>query len=214
MDTLLPDERHNSARTRIVEVAIRLIEEKGLTGFRIEALCQELGYTRQNLYRYFPGKRAILDAVIIESSKTMALLVAQQLGDLDGPFDEKLIEGVMIACDFIRDNPHRVSYSGRNQPLATALFMENAEGVQQALAAYLQPIYDEAKSRGELYLNMSYDDITKWLFHLVLSEVVSTPYESRESRKQFLLKMFSPSINAKKAQINATVHDVHSSHLR
>lgn len=195
-------------------MATQLIEEAGLNNFRIETLCERLGYSRQNIYRYYANKRAILDAVIVEGARTLAIIIAEKLTDNEAPFDEQMIEGIMIACDIIRGDRQISSYSGKNLPFSAQLFMENADAVQQALLVFLEPTYIEAREKGEIYLNMSFRDITKWLFHVVLAELAFAHYESRESRKEFLLKMFSPSINAKKAQANATKDSVHPSHIR
>ncbi len=190
-----------------------MINENGLSNFRIDTLSENLGYSRQNIYRYFSNKRAILDAVIIEGSRSMAIIIAEQLADNDAPFDEQLIEGVLLACDLIRGDKQLGSYIGTNLSFAAKLFMENAEGVQKALLVFLEPILVEAKKKGELYLHVRFEDITKWLFQIVLSQLLIAEYEDRESRKQFLLKMFSSSVNAKKAKANATIDNIQMNNI-
>ena len=211
----MSSQRHSIEKKRIIEVASRLVEEQGLSHFKIDALSERLGYSRQNIYRYFPNKQAILNAMIIEGSRSMAVAISQLLADKhDAPFDEQLIEGLLTGCDMIRANKNIGSYAGENLSSGIRLFIDNAAGVRETLQVFLDPIYDEAKQRGELYLNMSYEDITRWLFQLAVAELVTFRQESRESRRDFLLKMFSPSINAKKARANATVDNVHHSHIR
>lgn len=208
-------QRHSREKRRIIDVATTLIAEQGLGHFKIEALAERLGYTRQNIYRYFPNKQAILNAVIIEGSRTMAVAIAQLQADYqEAPFDEQLIDGVLTACAMIRAEKSLGSYAGENLSAGIRLFMDNAVGVRETLQVFLEPLFEQAKQRGELYLNMSYDDITRWLFQVVVSELVVAQKESRAERKAFLLKMFSPSINAKKAGANATIDNVHSSHMR
>lgn len=208
-------QRQGREKRRIIEVASGLIEERGLGHFRMDALCERLGYTRQNIYRYFPSKQAILNAVVVEGSRAMAQTIAELQSDhREAPFDEQLIDGVLTACAMIRSQRSLGSYGGEHFTQGIRLFMENAGAVRETLLVFLEPLYDEAKQRGELYLNMSYDDITRWLFQVVLSELVVGGNASREARKQFLLKMFSPSVNARKARANATIDSVHSSHIR
>ena len=199
---LLSNTRHVNEKKRIIDTATEIIAANGLGNFRIDTLTEKLGYSRQNIYRYYPSRRAILDAVIVEGSRAMALKIGELLTDKSLPFDEQIIEGVLIACQIIHGDRNTESYSGKNLAVAINLFMENATGVQQALHVYLEPIYSDAKAKDEIYTSMSYKDITKWLFQIVLSELLSFPYETIEVRRQFLLKMFSPSINAKKAKEN------------
>lgn len=211
----LSTQRHGREKQRIIDVAAGLIEANGLSRFRVDALCERLGYSRQNIYRYFPSKQAILNAVIIEGSRALAQAIAELQSDREeAPFDEQLIDGVLMACEMIRARKSLDSYSGENFSQGIRLFMDNAAAVRETLLVFLEPLFEEAKQRGELYLTMSYEDITRWLFQIVLSELVVGGNASRETRKQFLLKMFSPSINARKARANATIDSVHSSHIR
>jgi AcrR family transcriptional regulator len=210
----IDDDKHYNEKNRIIKTATKLIDLHGLAQFKIDTLSEHLGYSRQNIYRYYPSKKAILNAVIIEGSRTLATAISSKLNNEDKPFDEQLIEGILIACDLLRDEKILGSYMGKNASQSFKLFMENAGEIQQALLVFLEPIYEDAKKKGELYLSMSFEDITKWLFHVVVSEIALTSYESRASRKIFLLKMFSPSINAKKARTIATSDDINGRHLR
>ncbi len=108
----MSNQRRNNATSRIIEQATLLIEEQGLSNFRVDTLAERLDYSRQNLYRYFPNKKAILDAVVIEGSRAMAIAIAEQLENLDSPFDEQLIEGVLIASDIINGDQQINSYRG------------------------------------------------------------------------------------------------------
>lgn len=211
---LVSPERHNTERKRIVDVATALIREQGLGNFRIDALSERLGYSRQNIYRYFQGKQAILDAVMVEGCRAMASTIANEPAAVDAPFDEQLIDGILVACDFLRGGKQLDSYAGVNLSLGVRLFMANAESVQEVLLEFLIPLFDIAKQRGELYLNMSYADITRWIFQVAVYQLLDAEYESREARRDFLLKMLSPAINAKKARANATIDSVHPSHVR
>ena len=209
-----PGERHSAEKKRIVDVATALISEQGLDNFRIDTLCERLGYSRQNVYRYFQGKQAILDAVVVDGCRTMAEAIAGQQSALDEPFDEQIIDGILLACDFLRGGRQLNSYSGANLSSGVRLFMANAEPVQEVLLEFLRPLFDTAKQRGELYLNMSYTDITRWIFQVAVYQLIDADYESREARRHFLLTMLSPAINAKKARANATIDSVHHTHVR
>ena len=107
---------------------------------------------------------------------------------------------------------HLNSYSGAHLSSGVRLFLANAESVQAVLLEFLRPLLDTAKQRGELYLNMGYADITRWIFQVAEYQLIDAEYESRETRRQFLLTMLSPAINAKKARANATTDSVHHPH--
>ena len=193
--------RHGNERKRIVELASALIGEQGLGDFRIDALSERLGYSRQNIYRYYPGKQAILDAVVVEGCRSMAEAIAREMSALDQlTFDERLIEGILLACDLLRGGRKLESYAGVNLSQGVRLFMANAEAVQGVLGEYLQPVFERARKQGVLYGHMSDADLTRWVFQTAVYQLIDAEYQSREARKRFLLAMFSPSINASKAR--------------
>lgn len=197
----MSDQRRSNERKRIVEVASALIGEQGLGNFRIDALSERLGYSRQNIYRYFPGKQAILDAVVVDGCRSMAEAIAREMGALDQvAFDERLIEGILLACDLLRGGRQLESYAGVNLSQGVRLFMANAEAVQGVLQEYLQPLFERARQQGVLYAHMSDADLTRWVFQTAVYQLIDAQYQSREARKRFLSTMFSPSINASKAR--------------
>lgn len=59
-----PSARIPLDRTRIVEAAIGFIDEHGLPGLSMRRLGGVLGVEAMSLYRYVPGREALLDAVV------------------------------------------------------------------------------------------------------------------------------------------------------
>ena len=57
------EERRAATRERILETAMRLLVEQGWEGLTIAKLARELDYAVGALYRYFPGKSAILTSL-------------------------------------------------------------------------------------------------------------------------------------------------------
>jgi AcrR family transcriptional regulator len=51
-------------REDVVQAAIRIADKKDLAGLTMQAVAKRLGFTAMALYRYFPNKEALLDAVV------------------------------------------------------------------------------------------------------------------------------------------------------
>lgn len=74
---------------RLVAIATDHLRQRGMKGLTVVAVAHEAGMTHANVYRYFPSKLALLDAVVELWLKT----VERQLVDIvDGPdpADDKL----------------------------------------------------------------------------------------------------------------------------
>ena len=48
----------------VVHAAIRLADREGLAALTMQAVAQEVGFTAMALYRYFPSKEALIDAIV------------------------------------------------------------------------------------------------------------------------------------------------------
>ncbi|MER6002222.1 TetR/AcrR family transcriptional regulator C-terminal domain-containing protein [Nonomuraea angiospora] len=73
-------------RDQVLRAAIELLDEVGLDGLTMRRLAGRLGVQAGALYRHYPSKQALLDAMV-------AHLVTPQDGPappLDGPWDEQL----------------------------------------------------------------------------------------------------------------------------
>src|SRR5262245_60436475 len=77
-----PDDRPDATRreplscVRIIDAAVRYVDDNCLDELSMRRLGSELGVEAMSLYRYFPSKQALLDAV-----------VARLLAGLDMPDD-------------------------------------------------------------------------------------------------------------------------------
>ena len=48
----------------VVQAAIRLADREGLAALTMQAVAREVGFTAMALYRYFPSKEALIDAIV------------------------------------------------------------------------------------------------------------------------------------------------------
>ncbi|MGH2733729.1 MAG: TetR/AcrR family transcriptional regulator [Actinomycetota bacterium] len=61
------------SRRRILEAAVRLVDDEGLEALSMRRLASELGFEAMALYRHFPNKSAIVDGIVETVWMDMAL---------------------------------------------------------------------------------------------------------------------------------------------
>lgn len=112
------------ARQRILAAAVQLIGRDGLRGMSMDELATQAGVSRASVYRLFPGKAALFDALLAEHS----------------PFDE--MESVLVRM--AHEPPERVvpalaravaTIGGPRIGLLRSLFFEVTAQSPEALAA-------------------------------------------------------------------------------
>jgi len=124
------------SETRILTVAGEHLRKFGLKRFTVVAVAEEAGMTHANVYRYFPSKGALIDAVVDVWLKATERRLAD-VADGPDPADDKL-ERLILALakanrDLLTEEPHlfaalslavakRHAISRRNRTRVRALF--------------------------------------------------------------------------------------------
>ena len=72
-------------RDQIAEATLALVSESGLASLSVAAVARRVGFSPAALYRHFPGKDAIMDAVLERMGTRMSEIVTRAA---DGPGDE------------------------------------------------------------------------------------------------------------------------------
>jgi TetR/AcrR family tetracycline transcriptional repressor len=78
-------------RAQVLQAAIELLDEAGLDGLTMRLLASRLGVRASALYRHYPSKQALLDAMVAH----LATPPVGAASPLDGSWDEQL-RGIAI----------------------------------------------------------------------------------------------------------------------
>lgn len=71
----------------ILDTALALFARKGYAGTTIEDIAEELGYAKASLYYYFPGKEAMVKALIYDAMDAAAVRMDQILARSNHPVE-------------------------------------------------------------------------------------------------------------------------------
>ncbi len=78
-----------STQSRILSASAEHLRRLGATRLRVTAIAEELGMTHANVYRYYPSKLALAEAVISQWLKSVEVSLLETSGAPD-PADDKL----------------------------------------------------------------------------------------------------------------------------
>jgi AcrR family transcriptional regulator len=138
--TTRKEEDRRRREDEILDAALALFAAKGYAGTTIEDIAEELGYAKASLYYYFPGKEAIVKALIYgamdEADRRMAVLLART----DDPV-ENLKE---LIGNYIDDHTNRRGffniYHQVGHFMETILSPEESQAMRVSMAAMNEKI--------------------------------------------------------------------------
>ena len=154
---LSPAERRQRNRQEMLDAILlnarRLMREEGVAALSLRELARRLRFTVQALYKYYPSKMALYDALFREGIRIAAAdwNDAMARGDT---FWEKLEAGLEAIMRFAHDYPelNELSFS---RPVPG--FVPSEESMRESLALLqgFDRIIAEAMTRGELRTDVS-----------------------------------------------------------
>lgn len=98
LDTQLPDDE---TAARIMGAALEQAEDFGLRRFTIDDVARRVGLSRVTIYRYFPKKDQLINALIMRELRRFLTKVDKVLAMQPSP-EGKLVEGVIFCLTFLR----------------------------------------------------------------------------------------------------------------
>jgi AcrR family transcriptional regulator len=99
----------SSTEDRILGAALRLVGRRGVKRLGMQEVSEAAGVSRATLYRYFPSKDHLMDAVAIFDERTFSEGLAASLAVVEDPVD-RIRTFVAFAFDYIRTHPARALF--------------------------------------------------------------------------------------------------------
>ncbi|APH60771.1 Transcriptional regulator, TetR family [Granulibacter bethesdensis] len=169
----------------IIEAAAHILERKGLGDFTTNAVAERAGVSIGSLYQYFPGKEALIAALIVRET---SILLAECEQSLAAPTGRAALSGMIEAA---------VAHQLRRPVLARLLDIEEArlpldEDTQRVTSRFLT-ILREVLSRHDLPPQPQYDMAAQDVMAIVKG-MVDTAGEKGERDRSGLVRRVSRAV--------------------
>lgn len=167
----------------ILAAAIRCYSRQGLEVTTIEDVAREAQIARRTVYRYFPSRQAILQAVV---ERQASLFMADMAASLPAPLPAfpDLVEHCLLYA--IAHGPHVAGHQlllGGNNAKATTGYYLGSGHLSQQWQHILATPFADAQTRGEIATDIELPVLVAFLGRLVMSWV-QFPESPLQIRKQ------------------------------
>jgi AcrR family transcriptional regulator len=129
---------------------------------RMEDIAREAGIARPQLYRYFPGKEALLLEVMLRHIENRGRQLHAQL-PCEGPAGPLLLQAFMWGVTATDDREVIEQILGVEVVHETARLIAESAEVRATMADYWRPYLEHAQARGELRPGVDLEHAVRWL---------------------------------------------------
>lgn len=98
-------ERHAETKQEIVRAAWSAARERGVAGWSLRDVAEQVGMRGPSLYEYFDGKNALYDALFADGYRELLARIAA--AEIDGEPVEMLRRAAHLMFDFSVEDPER-----------------------------------------------------------------------------------------------------------
>jgi AcrR family transcriptional regulator len=184
----------DAGRDRILSAALEQVEDFGVRRFTMDDVARRVGVSRVTIYRHFPKKDRLVEAVLLHELNRFLRAIGQAVEPYE-TLEEKLVEGFVFALTFLRR--HRLlNRLLRTEPeLLLPALTVNGDAVLSAAREFVAGFARQEARRGELPLtDEEIDGVSELLARAVISFVVTprstlglkTPAEIRRFAEHYL----------------------------
>jgi AcrR family transcriptional regulator len=185
--------RHESpaqGQELILAAAVRCYERQGITPTTLEDIAREACVSRRTLYRYFPSRQAMIQAVVEQQAHVFFQDMEASLAGAGDDFKSLLGHCMLYA---IEHGPqiagYRLLLQGDNSLSASGYYL-SSEANRSRWRAMLEQPFLQAKKRGDIADGIDLDMLLGWAGRLILSYVQHPePLQDIATHIQLLLRL-------------------------
>jgi AcrR family transcriptional regulator len=170
-----PPADDDEARRRIVDAAMRCVDEHGPRQFTIAQVATDLGVIRQTVYRYYPSTDELFAAVGQVAVEGFIDELAEHLQTIDDPADW-FVEALASAIERVPRRPYLTLLldAGRTEPFTRGITSTEAMAVGREMVK--RSSVDWAAHDYEV---SDLDELIELMLRLLQSMVIDPPAEPR-----------------------------------
>jgi AcrR family transcriptional regulator len=127
---------------RILGATLRLLGRRGVKRLGMQEVSEAAGVSRATLYRYFPSKDHLIDAVAVFDERTFTDGLARSLATVEGR-SERIRTFVEFAFDYIRTHPARALFASEPE-FVLGYLLDHLPKLQHAFLAQMGDAVDAA----------------------------------------------------------------------
>lgn len=156
-------------RERILVAAIACYERQGISSTTIEDVAMQAQISRRTVYRYFPSRQAIIQAVVEQQADEFFVNLRRFASQHQGNFRTLLIDCMLFAIEHGPNTPgHKLLLQGTNAESAAQYYLSSKTIIREWQALFAEP-FARALALKEIPDTLQLPALLEWMGRLVFS---------------------------------------------
>jgi AcrR family transcriptional regulator len=182
------------ARERAIkEAALRCIRRHGVRKVAVEDIAIAAGISRRTFYRFYTGRRALMEAIVLDRLRVLAEGVKAVIRECDD-FESRVIRGTVETMRLARADKIYHDLIGEDNTLTFDDHPGSPDAPREALSTSIwADVFERARAQGVLRPTITNHQARQWLIDvhrlLVMREDLSEEEQSDRLRR-FVLPAF------------------------
>lgn len=177
--------------------AIQCIRKYGASKVSVDDIAAAAGVGRRSFYRFFDGRQAIMEAILVERMEASAVEVKTLLGRCKN-FEEAIIAGTIESLRLLRKDKIYNSIAASERNLMLALEHDKRGALLgRIMLSVWGDVFNKARGLGVLRVGISNQDAADWLISvhdMLLQRGAMARDKGDVNTKEILRKFILPSL--------------------
>ncbi len=183
------------ARERLLDAAQSCFSKFGVGKTTIGDVAKTAKVTRPTVYKYFQNRYDLVWGVLMRDAERLTSSISTHLESYEDVGDA-IVEGILFCLRTLPEEPNFQYLFNPDMAGVTSSVLLSGSDFLNMTKALLKPLLEPAKKQGRLRNDLDPDDVTEWVFRIMLSfiSVESNPSRGEPEMRRLLRNMLLPSI--------------------
>jgi len=158
-------------RERLLDAGEQCMRRFGLHKFSMEDVARHAAASRGSVYRYFPDRNALVEAVLERTARRF-VASSEEAVRRRRTLSAQVAEAAVFILEHLHDEVLTLHLHDEGETLFATLLASKVDGLLAGWIDFWKPYLEEAEKRGEIRKGLDHREAAEWIVRSMISFAV------------------------------------------